>query len=129
MSTSPTPEQIRKLPKWARPYMLDLIRHREEAVKALTQFTDSSTPSKMNVEDLVCDGASKTRGPSTRRHYVQGRGITITHNGMRLDVLCRDEAIDLSWSRIGGAGDVPMIPRSHNQVWLVAPKDLYGPRD
>jgi len=125
MRDQPTTEQIARLPKWAQYHIRDMAQQREAAVRALDKFEATQTPSQMYVEDFVSDG--QTRGPSTRRCYVQGRRITIIHNGIELDVLMRDEALDLSWSRANRMpGDVPMIPHSHNQVWLVAPKDLYG---
>jgi len=125
MKDSDLKKRIMRLPKWAKDHIRDLTRQREAAVRALDKFEATQTPSKMWVEDFCSDG--KTRGPSTRKLYVQGRRITIEHNDIRLDVLMREEALDLQWSRgKSRGGDIPMIPRSYGQVWLVNPKDLYG---
>lgn len=133
MRDIPTPSQIAKLPKWAQRYIEGLIREREQAVTALNKFEDDQQESKFYFDEWVCDGEAQTKGhggPTTRRKYVQTRQIEVDHNGIHLNVLCRDEAIDISWSRFKrGGADIPMLPRSSNQIWLVHPTDLYGWKD
>jgi hypothetical protein len=118
-------EQLTKLPKWVQVHLRDLERQREEAIRSLDGFTARQRPSKIWTEDWICDGES--RGPTTRKFFVQSNSVNILHNEIELRILCRDEGIDLSWSGPKySVRDVPMIPKSSNEVYLVHPKDLYG---
>lgn len=115
-----TPD-VSKLPKWAQDHIKDLQRERDIAVRALNEWTDTQTPSPIFVDELVSTG--EERGPSTKRRYIEGRRVSFNWQGVWLDVLLRESAIDLQWRTpddMCGMEDVALIPRSYMQVWLVA---------
>lgn len=66
---------LNKLPKWAQEYFADIRRQRDVAVRALNEFQDTQTPSRIWVDDHVCTG--EEQGPSSKRNYIQSRHITI----------------------------------------------------
>lgn len=110
---------IAKLPKWAQQHIKDLKRERDIAVRALNEWTDTQTPGPIFVDELVSTG--EQQGPSTKRRYITGRRVSVEWLGVHLDVLLRDQAIDLQWSGLNSVHqDVAFIPRSYMQGWLVA---------
>jgi hypothetical protein len=56
---------------------------------------------------------------------LQGHQLTINHDGVKLDILLREGCIDLAWSGAHHSQDVAMIPRSYQQVFLVARENMY----
>jgi|GEM_PF-5643238 hypothetical protein len=89
MANKPSAEQIEKLPKWAQDRIRDLEHERELSVRSLNEFVDGQTESRIWVDELVCTG--ERAGPTTKRHYIQSRKITImvgkteVHMGLDLD--------------------------------------------
>jgi hypothetical protein len=113
-----------KLPKWAQEAFRDLERQRDAAVRALNEFTDSETPSPVYYEDAVCTG--EQTGPSFKRHNVQTHCVVFEHTGVKMRVLLRDDHIDVSWETNDRRnGEVAMIPKSYQQVKLVAREKMY----
>lgn len=113
--------KIPNLPKWAQQHIKTIEQQRDAAVRALEEFCDNDTPSAFFVEDYVCDGESK--GPTTRRHYIQTRSIEVAHAGVGLRVLLRGDSIELSWDTEGRrlADDVIFQPKSFQMASLFMP--------
>jgi hypothetical protein len=114
---------INKLPKWAQEHIKKLERERDTAINTLKDYCNHKKPSPIYTEDLVCIGEKK--GPSSIRNYIQTYKITINHQGIELNIICREEGIDMSW----GDGkfrtkDVAFIPWSHQQAYLVSKENM-----
>ena len=113
----PTPEQIAKLPAWARA----LIRQRDDAVARLEALTDRQTPSEVYLEHYDC-----TQTPAvTRREYFQvnGNRLFIEHAGVILEVCFREGRLDCKYgppSRV--IGDVLFQPTSFQAFDLRLPE-------
>ena len=119
---SPTPEQIAKLPKWAQEYIEDLSRRTEIAGRALKEYTDSQTPSPFFFDDFLPVGGES---PQFSRTYVQTHKICVVKDGVRVDVLLRDDepGIEVSWGdEKRGMRETPMIPISYQKIKIL-PKD------
>ena len=127
MST-PTPEQIQKLPKWAQDHIQNLTRERETSVRTLNEFCDNDTPSPIYYEEMVCNG--ETQGPSTKRRYIQTDRIVVMWRGIELEIGAHDygssgPGISVQWSVAGGRfRDAAMIPESYQRVRIVSKEDL-----
>jgi hypothetical protein len=114
---TPTPEQIAKLPKWAREHIENLERDALVATSRLDDMLDSQTPSPIYHEDMVSRGGEF----KFSKHFVQARDLTFTHAGVALAVrLHRDDAIELSWGpeTVHGLGDICFIPSAYQQARL-----------
>ena len=121
-----TYEEIQKLPKWAQGKINNLVRERDEAVSELARFLDSQTPSKIYSDEMLTAGLNNDgKELSFARRYMQGHQLPIEHDGVKLDILLREGCIDLSWSGKHHSQDVAMIPRSYQQVYLVAKENMY----
>lgn len=92
---------------------------RDTAVRELKQWTDSQTPSKLYIDELVCDG--ERGGPSFYRRYVQGHKMAFEHAGVGLCVSLEGGCIYLQYSATGSpVGEVAMIPKSFQRLALKA---------
>lgn len=123
MTDQPTPDQIAKLPKWARDHIDNLVRQRTVAVRSLNDFCDASTPSPFKINESVCTG--EERGPSNKTSYVQAHTIVVEWKGVELTVSAHDygngSGIKLSWSTIGHTmREVAFVPESYQSARLVA---------
>ncbi len=117
--------QKAKLPKWARDEFENLERERFVAVRALREWTDNQTPSSIFIDEYECTGDTEGTGPTSYRRYIQGHKITIVHNGVRLDIILRDEGIDLSWGDDKrGLFDTALIPRGYQQAYLKSKENM-----
>ena len=131
MST-PTPEQIKKLPQWAQSYITGLQRQRDNASETLTRFHDGQTEQPIRVPEHVCD--QDKGGPRFLERYVEGRHIEIKWMGVLLRIILRkegnlsDSCIDLSWENEDGTRPeergVAMVPHAFNSARLLAKKFL-----
>lgn len=123
MST-PTSEQIEKLPKWAQDHLRNLQRERDVAIRELNEWVDSQTPSAFSVSEMLCIGEQK--GPSIKRRYIQGHRMEVVHAGIHLDIsLGQESCIRLQWEderRL--CKEVAMVPKSFNNVELIAKENL-----
>jgi len=121
-------EKIKKLPKWAQELIQDIGRERDSAIDALNQFTDSQTESCIWHEKWPCTGEGGKRGPVPKRRYIQDYKMDFEFEGVHLTVLLReDSGIDLSYSSVDRHhGDVALVPRSFQQVYLVSKKHMRG---
>ncbi len=117
--TSPTPDQLAKLPKWAQEHIVSLARQRKEAVDALNAYCDASTPSSFAIDEMECTG--EKAGPSTKRRFVQTHKVTVTHLGVELQVNTHsDEGIQLQWGGVGHTLEhVAFVPSSFQSATLV----------
>jgi len=123
MRTTPTPEQLEKLPKWAQEYIKDLDRRMIVAERTLKEYTDSQTVSKIFYDDIVCVGGGS---PAILRRYVQSQNIEINHAGVGLRAsIFGQESIELSWSNeLRGLSEVAMIPLSFGKLKLVTRENM-----
>lgn len=121
---------INKLPRWAQRHIEELQRQRDEAVRELNEWVDHQTPSPIFINEYV--GIGEQRGPSEKRRYIQGRGLSIEWQGVSLDILLakddsqRDDGIEIRWGgerRLSGSM-VAMIPKSFQMVSLVAKENM-----
>jgi hypothetical protein len=76
---TPTPEQIAKLPAWARETIKTLQRERDVAVRTLNEFRDNDTPSPFWYDASVSTG--EERGPSYKRRFVQTGQLHVEYSG------------------------------------------------
>lgn len=127
MST-PTPEQLAKLPKWAQEYIADIERQRFVAVRALDKFKDEQTPSPFYCEDHYSTG--EKQGPIFRRKYIQTDSIEVEWRGVRLTVDANDygnsgRGIRLQWSLLNrGLEEIAFVPTSYQSAKLMAKEDM-----
>jgi hypothetical protein len=121
--TTPTPEQLAKLPKWAQEHIQHLDKRCIIAERALLDYTNTQTPSSMFYDELVCIGDGP---PTLMRKYVQTKKMSIIHDKVRIDVQIRapeKAGVEISWSGANYSGDeIPMIPTSYQTVKII-PKD------
>ena len=124
MSTLPTPEQIAKLPKWAKERLEDLERLTRVAEAALKEFNDAQTPSEFYVEERLSLG----EGSDTyAKRYIQTYKMSVEHDGVKLDVLLRQDerGIELQWHSTDRLmQEVAMVPLSFNKVKVLAKEFL-----
>ena len=111
-----------KLPKWAQEHIKDLKRERDVAIRELKGYLDYQTPSPFFVSDYFCTGEEN----QFVKRYIQTHRMCIDHAGVFLDILLRDDTIELKWD----AGqynirDVAMIPQSYQSIRLVARENMY----
>lgn len=111
MNPTPTPEQLAKLPVWARSHIQDITREREVALRALNKYVDDQTTAPFYIEEMECTG--EQRGPSFKRRYVQSTKMTVEFKGVELNIYLREnEGIELSWGQsITGVATWPLSPR------------------
>lgn len=113
MVTDPTPEQIAKLPKWAKDYLEKMTRLKERAETALKENTDSQTPSYFYIEESIL---------GKPRSYIQTTRIVVEYQGVKLEVKTRD-GIELSWEDIHST-DAAFIPVAYQQARLKAKSSM-----
>ena len=114
---------LENAPKWIQMLVANLKRERDTAIQALNKWNDSQTPSKIWAEDIVCLGEQK--GPSFKKHFIQSRRVTIEHAGVHLDILIRDQQIELGWSGLDhGMDEIALIPESFQKCRLLHPKNM-----
>ena len=112
---------ITNLPKWAQKHIEDIQRQRDVAVQELNYYVDNQTPSQVWYDDYEC---TEPGPPVMRRKYIQTNRITIGHVGVELDVLCRENHIDIGWGieNTIGLSDVIFQPSSFQRARLFLPK-------
>ena len=122
MNSTPTPEQLAKLPVWARTHIEDLAREREVALNALNKYVDEQTDSPFYVESLECTG--EKAGPSLKRRYIQTARMTVKFKGVELNIMLRDrDGIELQWGDASHTGHVAFVPSSFQSALLI-PHDM-----
>lgn len=116
----PTPEQIARLPKWARDHIADLERTAADTQREIRGILDNQTESKI-FSDVYIEGNFE------KVYYNVSEQIHIHHAGVFLKVNFRaEDRIELQWSTHEfGLGDVCLIPTSYQQARLVHPKNAY----
>lgn len=124
---TPTPEQIEKLPKWARDHIKTLSRERETAIQALKEACDSEKPSPFYYENF--DSTGEGRGPSRRRNYVQAHSMVCEFDGVRLTISAhhynQQKGIQLSWDDPQRSlAEMAFIPKSYQQAIILRKEDM-----
>lgn len=119
MNSTPTPEQLAKLPAWARAHIQNVTREREVALDALNKYVDEQTAAPFYVEEMECTG--EKAGPSFKRRYIQSHKMTVEFKGVELNIHLRDrEGIQLQWGTPRhGLGHVAFVPSSFQAATLV----------
>lgn len=114
--------QINKLPKWAQEYIAKIERERDIAVRALRDYTDSTTESPFSVTTPECTG--EQAGPSHIKRYIQAHTVDVEWRGVKLSIsahdYCADDGIRLQWETKRLGRDVAFIPMSYQCARLVA---------
>ena len=80
-----------KLPRWAQEKIADIECQRDVAIRALNEFQDEQTPSKIWVDDNVCTG--EETGPSTKRRFIQSRKIEVQVGKSEVSIYLRDDNV------------------------------------
>lgn len=117
MST-PTLEQIAKLPKWAQKHITALERERFISVRALNEYCDSQTESPFRYWDFICTGEGNERSnQEIKTRFIQTNKIEVHWAGLELTVLIRPDVkeIDIQWCAGEGQGritEIAFIPKS-----------------
>ena len=115
---SPTPEQIERLPKWARSHIKQLDRERRSAIDVLDKFQDSDEPTRVSYEQgHYSDGEYRffTRHIDTHRMQFICNGVSLVVTMPDDDVA---RGIELSWGPEGGhgLGDLCFTPTAYQQA-------------
>lgn len=125
----PTPEQLAKLPKWARDHISRLEYYRRQAVQALRKFQDEQKPSAFSTVDYLSLGEEP--GHENVRRFIQTDSVQVEHRGVCLDVCIRDggqngPGIHLQWSAAPRCSmrEVAFIPRVHQTAVLKSVEDM-----
>jgi hypothetical protein len=109
--------KIAKLPKWAQEYIDDINREREVILKTLNKHVEEQEESPFYVDYTVCSGEKP--GPTDKRMYINTNKLTVSFEGVTLDITLR-ESIDLQWySEDRHIEPVAMMPTSFNAISLV----------
>jgi len=120
MANPITPEMLAKLPVWAQKHISELTRERKVAVQALNKYCDDQTPGPISIQEMECTG--EEQGPSFKTRYIQARRATFKWLGIELDVLLREDNINLSWVGLNLSTHVAMVPISFQNIHLI-PKE------
>lgn len=113
--TEITPEQLAKLPAWARSHIANLQRERIDAVRALNDYCDDQTESPFRYWDFLSLGDGKNKEPTHRTKYIQTHKMEVVHGDVLLRILIREDQpeIDLQWTADKGlTTDLALIPKS-----------------
>lgn len=123
MST-PTQEQLAKLPKWAQEYIAYIERQRFVAVRALDEFRDEQTPSPFYFQDHSCTGDKS--GPVERKRYIQTHSIIVKWRGVELTVDANSgHGLRLQWNGDNShMGEVAFVPTSYQSAKLIGKEDM-----
>jgi len=116
-----TPEQFKRLPKYAQEYINSLARKVSNGANMVNKLTDDQTPTRIWTDSFEDCG----EGQKTVKRYFNATHVTIEQNGvqLRIDNLWDPNAdIRLSWGPAGSLsclGDICFIPTSYQQAKLV----------
>jgi len=120
VANKPTPEQIAKLPAWARDYIKTLEWARESAVRSLNEFVDQQKPTDVWIEDHPITG--EDTGPSFKRRYLKTDEVTFKLGKQEFSI--RRSTYTLNARRKGesliiGVADMRISPDSSNtiEIW------------
>lgn len=117
-----TPQQIARLPKFAREEIETLQRQRDEAVRRLEEMTDNQKESPFYREEL-----DTTEAPIAFRivYYQASNRMMVKHEGVLLQIILRDREIVLQWRRPSDAiGDICFRPTSHQAASLLTKENM-----
>lgn len=84
-------EDVAKLPKWAQERMRQLEFQRNAAIRALQEFENKQTESRVWVADHACIG--ETPGPSLIKNYLQTRNVTFKVGEDEISCYLREDNI------------------------------------
>jgi len=138
MST-PTPEQIERLPKWAQSHIKRLDRQRRTAITGLERFQDSDEPTPVSYEQFLHldDILHLDDKCQFIARHIDTHEVHFVHNGASLTVRVPDadehRGIELSWGPEGGhgLGDMCFTPTSYQQARITnlayMPNELKSP--
>lgn len=124
---NPTPQQIAKLPFWAKRHMQNLENRRAEAECALQTALDRQTPSPFFVDEILMTSDSKEHRYIRTFFNPGGNRMTVQHEGVLLNITLPmgtqgRRGIELQWSDPRRQVlDIAMIPQSYQQVVLLPP--------
>ncbi len=123
-----TPDDLNrflKLPKWVQDHIHTVERERDSALTALNKYVDNQTESPFSIMELECLGEGDGT-PSYKQRYIQTHKMEIRAVGVALDIILRDDHIDLSWGTMEqgwstrGSGEVCMSPYSYQAIKLIS---------
>ena len=124
MITTPTPEQIAKLPKWAQERMEDLERRTRVAEQRLKEYLDAQAPSEFYVEEYVSTGEGSDKHV---RRFIQTYKMAVERDGVKLTILLRqdEKGIELQWNSTSRLmSEVAMVPLAFNKVKIVDKENM-----
>lgn len=113
-----TPEQLERLPKWAREHIERLTRERDAACRLRDRLLDEQTPSPFYTTETV---AEPGRLPATR--YLPGVSrVHLRHQEIEAELYFDERGIGLAFvgSRFGRVG---IMPQASNVIRLVRVED------
>lgn len=119
MST-PTPEQLAKLPVWAEKYIRTLENEGEMARRNLNKFTDNSTESPIYVEEY-----------NLGKRFIQARSVIAEWASVKVEIYLprkddaqRDFGPEIKWQSKHILGHVAMVPSHFQCVRLLAKENM-----
>ena len=116
-----TPEQIAKLPKFAREEIETHQRQRDEAVRRLNEMTDNQTVSPFFIDEFDCTSSP----PESRKVYFQTHNrMKINHGGVLVEIYLRGQEIEIKWETPQRHGDVCFRPTSYQSASLLTKENM-----
>lgn len=123
---TPTPEQIAKLPKWARDHIETLDSNMKAAQATCARMNEDQKPSPIYVDDWYAK-------PRIKRYVQSPTGrVIVEHAGVHLEVFLAPEddgqrmhGIELQYSPLENGkqmfchADVGVYPRGYDTLFLV----------
>lgn len=123
---NPTPEQIAKLPKWARDHIERLAREVATWKGSALRFAKEQPEAPFYVDEWYAE-------PRFKRYIaVPTNRICVNHAGVEAQIYLPPEndsqrlfGIEISFTRTGQMhGDIAVIPRGHGQIQLLSKENM-----
>ncbi len=117
----------KRCPKWAQEEFRKMEQQRDITARQLNEYLDNKTESPFRSVDLVSTG--EEAGPSYKTNYIQAHRMEVKHGGVHLDIILRDQRIDVSWgsddgNSTKGSREVCMSPYSYQAIHLIAKENM-----
>lgn len=116
--TSPTPEQLAKLPKWAQDHISTLDVQRRAATKALNEALEAQPDSVYSTSDVICD-VSPPRFITRKIAATYGIVAKVGDLEVTMRVLTDGSGVSIKassdLSNVGGA----FVPHSHGELTII----------
>lgn len=118
---TPTPEQVAKLPAWAKELLKHLQQERDLAVRTLNEFCDSQKESNIYVEECPCTG--EATGPSFKRCYIQSDTVNFVlpraEHAVRVRVKEEEQILEICCPR-----GYPYIEPTSGNSFNIVPREV-----